>query len=476
MAPTRMVTPQKALRGRSTPMKVAKKHYVLGTPMLGPDHKMAVFANGCFWGSEKGIWRLPYGIISTAVGYAGGFTPNPTYQEVCSGKTGHTEAVQVVYDPSLISFADILRWMWEAHDPCSGMGQGNDRGTQYRSAFYWFDDEQKALILASKGAYEAALGRTITTECAAASDYDKYGGCFFYAEDQHQQYLAKPGARPYCSAKPRCVSLPPFESWAPEELQARHAPKLPEAFWAVHAPKPHCVVRAPDAPIQWPPGEGTEETRGMRGGSRPPKGHRYPLLCDASIMSPKAHGTSPTPVQAELRWGCPRALADRICNFNRHGAERSGSWLGPSSTFSRDEVVAVVRGRSSVCCGLFVSTSLSFERPEGASETIDFRDSNTGRVLFTAPVGRSFHAFVAESRAHGWPSFRDAEVNWERVRCLRNGECVSLDGTHLGHNLPDRRGNRYCINLVSVAGKEPGSREARKASPMPHAENGPEQP
>ena len=158
------------------------------------------------------------------MGYAGGFTPNPTYQEVCSGKTGHTEAVQVVYDPSLISFADILRWMWEAHDPCSGMGQGNDRGTQYRSAFYWFDDEQKALILASKGAYEAALGRTITTECAAASDYDKYGGCFFYAEDQHQQYLAKPGARPYCSAKPRCVSLPPFESWAPEELQARHAP------------------------------------------------------------------------------------------------------------------------------------------------------------------------------------------------------------------------------------------------------------
>ena len=121
-------------------------HYVLKNKMEPPypDHlKVAVFANGCFWGSEKGIWRLPGGgIYTTAVGYAAGFTPNPTYEEACSGMTGHTEAVQVVYDPSKISFVDILRWFWEAHDPTQGMGQGNDRGTQYRSGFYWFDEEQ----------------------------------------------------------------------------------------------------------------------------------------------------------------------------------------------------------------------------------------------------------------------------------------------------------------------------------------------
>merc|ERR1719247_627575 len=217
--------------------------------MAGPwpeKMKVCVFANGCFWGSEKGIWRLPGGgIHSTSVGYAAGFTPNPTYEEACSGLTGHTEAMQIVYDPEKISFVDILRWFWEAHDPTAGMSQGNDVGTQYRSGFYWFDDEQKELILKSKDAYEKALGgRTITTECAAASDYDQYGGVFYYGESYHQQYLAKPMARPYCSAQPQCVSLPSFESWAPAEL-AHHAPKLPEAFWAKHGPKPHCVINAP---------------------------------------------------------------------------------------------------------------------------------------------------------------------------------------------------------------------------------------
>jgi methionine-S-sulfoxide reductase len=108
-----------------------------------------VFANGCFWGSEKGAWRLP-GVFTTACGYAAGFTPNPTYEEVCSGRTGHTEAVQVVFDPTKIAFTDILRWFWESHDPSQGMGQGNDRGTQYRSGLYWMDEEQEALILASK--------------------------------------------------------------------------------------------------------------------------------------------------------------------------------------------------------------------------------------------------------------------------------------------------------------------------------------
>jgi len=253
-----MISPEKALKGRQEKMRIAAKHYVLGNQMEGPwpeGHEVCVFANGCFWGSEKGIWRLPTngpgGILTTAVGYAAGFSPNPSYEECCSGMTGHTEAVQVVFDPTKLSFVDILRWFWEAHDPTCGMGQGNDRGTQYRSGFYWFNDEQKALILASKAAYEKALGRTITTECAPAADYDQYGGVFYYGEDHHQQYLAKPGARPYCSAQPQCVSLPPFESWCPKELQAKHAPKLPDAFWAKHGPKPHCVIRSPHEPIAW---------------------------------------------------------------------------------------------------------------------------------------------------------------------------------------------------------------------------------
>jgi len=247
-----MITPDQALPGRSTPLKVSPTHFVLGTPMQGPwpkGFKVACFANGCFWGSEKGIWRLPGGgIHSTAVGYAAGFTPNPTYEEACSGLSGHTEAVQVVYDPTKISFVDILRWFWEAHDPSQGMGQGNDRGTQYRSGFYWYDDEQKELILKSKAAYEAAIGKRITTEVKAAAEFAQV---FYYAEDYHQQYLAKPGARPYCSAQPLQVCLPPFEQWAPASL-AGHAPKLPEEFWKIHGPKPHCVIRSPHAPIVFP--------------------------------------------------------------------------------------------------------------------------------------------------------------------------------------------------------------------------------
>jgi len=255
-----MVEPSKALPGREQPMQVPDRHYVLGNKMLDlPEgYKVAVFANGCFWGSEKGIWRLPGdGIYTTAVGYCAGFTPNPTYEEACSGLSGHTEGVKVVYDPAKVSFVDILRWFWEAHDPTSGMGQGNDRGTQYRSGFYWFDEEQKALIEASKVAYEKALadaGRgkgAITTEIAAAADYEQYGGLWYYAEQYHQQYLAKPGARPYCSAQPQSVSLPPFESWCPPGLE-HHAPKLPEAFWRLHAPGAGCkVVNAPNEPIEF---------------------------------------------------------------------------------------------------------------------------------------------------------------------------------------------------------------------------------
>eukprot|EP00445_Apocalathium_hangoei_P066996 CAMPEP_0204109536 /NCGR_PEP_ID=MMETSP0361-20130328/1349_1 /ASSEMBLY_ACC=CAM_ASM_000343 /TAXON_ID=268821 /ORGANISM="Scrippsiella Hangoei, Strain SHTV-5" /LENGTH=305 /DNA_ID=CAMNT_0051059309 /DNA_START=12 /DNA_END=927 /DNA_ORIENTATION=+ len=254
-----IITREQALPGRKTKMRVARTHHVLGNPLEGPwpaAMKVLVMASGCFWGSEKGTWRLPGGgIYSTAVGYAAGFTPNPTYEEVGTGQTGSTEAVQVVFDPDKVSAVDILRWFWESHDPTQGMGQGSDRGTMYRSGLYYFDDEQRRLIEASKAAYEVALreaGRgmgNVTTEIRAASDFEQV---FYYAEDYHQQYLAKPGARPYCSAQPQEVPLPPYSEWAPadfsEEERDLHAPKLPEAFWDKHAPTPHCVIRALMAP------------------------------------------------------------------------------------------------------------------------------------------------------------------------------------------------------------------------------------
>jgi len=205
---------------------------------------------GCFWGSEKSIWRLPKGIHSTAVGYCAGFTPNPTYNEACSSMTGHTEGVRVVYNPKEISFVDIMRMFWESHDPTQYMGQGNDRGSQYRSGFYYFNDDQKRLIEASKEAYEKQLGRKITTEVAAAADYDKYGGLWYFAEPYHQQYLAKPGSRPYCSAQPQGVSLAPFETWAPEDLEEKYMPTLPESFWKKHGPVRGCsVVQLSNEPI-----------------------------------------------------------------------------------------------------------------------------------------------------------------------------------------------------------------------------------
>lgn len=257
----RMISPDEALPGRETELPISSTHAVLGTPMKGPwpeGMDMFVFANGCFWGSEKGVWRLPGGgIYATAVGYAGGFTPNPTYEEACSGLTGHTEAVQVVFDPEKISLVDILRWFWEGHDPTQGMGQGNDRGTQYRSGLYFFNDEQRRIFEASKAAYDKALqgvnrGRgSITTEIVAAADFPD-NQVFYYAEDYHQQYLAKPRARPYCSAQPQVVALPDFESWCPEDLQEKYKPKLTEEFWQQHGPTPHCVIMAPNEPILFP--------------------------------------------------------------------------------------------------------------------------------------------------------------------------------------------------------------------------------
>jgi peptide-methionine (S)-S-oxide reductase len=259
-----LISPDKALPGRAQRMPNIDglRHYVLGNKLeeVPQGMEVAVFANGCFWGSEKGIWRLPQGIHSTAVGYCAGFTPNPSYEEACSTRTGHTEGVRVVYDPTQVSFVDILRWFWEAHDPCSGMGQGNDRGSQYRSGFYYFNDEQEQLIKASKDAYEKVLEsktgqkRAITTEIESSEDYTQYGGLWYYGEAYHQQYLSKPGARPYCSAQPQGVSLPEYDEWCPfpegSDLREKHRPTLPKSFWDKHAPKRGCsVVSAPNEPI-----------------------------------------------------------------------------------------------------------------------------------------------------------------------------------------------------------------------------------
>ena len=195
-----------ALTGRADKMPVPARHAVLGTPLEGPfaeGSEIAVFGMGCFWGAERKFWQLP-GVISTAVGYAGGFTPNPTYREVCSGGTGHTEVVQVVFDPTKVSYEALLKVFWESHDPTQGMRQGNDTGTQYRSAIYTHGDAQRRAALASKAAFQSALAErrygAITTEIAEA-------GPFYYAEDYHQQYLAK-NPDGYCGLGGTGVSCP----------------------------------------------------------------------------------------------------------------------------------------------------------------------------------------------------------------------------------------------------------------------------
>lgn len=186
----RLPTATEALPGRATPMVISNRHYVNGHPLQPPFAAalhQAMFGMGCFWGAEKRFWSLP-GVYTTAVGYAGGITPNPSYKEVCSGLTGHNEVVLVVYDPSQIDYEELLRVFWESHDPTQGMRQGNDVGTQYRSGIYTFDSEQEATAQSSKEKFQAALrdaGRgVITTEILPVS-------AFYYAEDYHQQYLAK---------------------------------------------------------------------------------------------------------------------------------------------------------------------------------------------------------------------------------------------------------------------------------------------
>ena len=197
---------EEALPGRAQKMRVPDKHFVNGNRLEPPSPsglETVVVAMGCFWGAERVFWQLP-GVYTTAVGYAGGYTPNPTYEEVCSGRTGHTEVVLVVYDPKKVSFETLLKTFWESHDPTQGMRQGNDVGTQYRSAIYCSTPEQKKLAEASAKAYEAALKakghEAITTEIKDAPP-------FYYAEDYHQQYLAKnPGG--YCGLGGTGVSCP----------------------------------------------------------------------------------------------------------------------------------------------------------------------------------------------------------------------------------------------------------------------------
>jgi len=198
------------LPGRSESMAITDRHYVNGKNLKPPFEAgthQAVFGLGCFWGAERCFWQLD-GVITTAVGYAGGSTPNPTYHEVCSGRTGHTEAVLVVFDPARISYEKLLQVFFESHDPTQGMRQGNDVGTQYRSAIYTFDDSQSEAAKTFAELYETALKRSgyraVTTEIAAAGE-------FFYAEDYHQQYLAKnPGG--YCGLGGTGVACPGMES------------------------------------------------------------------------------------------------------------------------------------------------------------------------------------------------------------------------------------------------------------------------
>ena len=203
---TKMPTPEEALPGRTERMPVPAKHYVLGTPLEPPfpeGFERAVFGMGCFWGAERGFWQLD-GVYTTAVGYAGGYTPNATYEEVCSGRTGHAEVVLVVFDPAKVSYEELLKRFWEGHDPTQGMRQGNDVGSQYRSAIYTSSDAQRQAALASRDRYQERLSaegyRDITTEIEDEPE-------FYYAEDYHQQYLAKnPGG--YCGLGGTGVSCP----------------------------------------------------------------------------------------------------------------------------------------------------------------------------------------------------------------------------------------------------------------------------
>ena len=203
---TKLLPHESTLPGRATPMHVPQQHFINGRPLKPPfpeGIQLAQFGLGCFWGAERVFWEAP-GVYTTAVGYAGGDTPNPSYEEVCSGLTNHTEAVLVAFDPKVVSYDDLLKLFWESHDPTQGMRQGNDAGTQYRSAIYTYGEDQKRAALASRDMYQEALKKRgfgpITTEIKPAGE-------FYYAEDYHQQYLGK-NPNGYCGLGGTGVSCP----------------------------------------------------------------------------------------------------------------------------------------------------------------------------------------------------------------------------------------------------------------------------
>ena len=205
--PAVLPTPETALPGRDRPLATAETHFVSGRPLKGavPEgYAVATFALGCFWGAERLFWRLP-GVYLTSVGYSGGFTENPTYEEVCSGRTGHAEAVEVVFDPNAVSYADLVRLFFESHDPTQGMRQGNDVGTQYRSAIFVHDEAQRAVAEAARDAYAKALAQA--GRAAAITTTIEPAGPYYFAEDYHQQYLAKnPGG--YCGLGGTGIACP----------------------------------------------------------------------------------------------------------------------------------------------------------------------------------------------------------------------------------------------------------------------------
>jgi len=231
---------QQADRSQASDGPSPTLHAVLGTPIEAQPldgQQEAVFGCGCFWGAEKGFWRLP-GVITTAVGYAGGQLANPSYDQVCSGRTGHSEVVRVVWDPAQIDFSDLLKLFWECHDPTQGDRQGNDRGSQYRSVIYVDSASLLSLATASRDAYQTLLGAagfgSITTEI-------KTNQPLHFAETYHQQYLAKPGARPYCSAQPSGQRLGTFEG-----SNYKLDPRVWDAYdWSIS----HCVLRGDNSPI-----------------------------------------------------------------------------------------------------------------------------------------------------------------------------------------------------------------------------------
>lgn len=395
------------------------RHFVLGTPLdtkVKPSgFEAAVFATGCFWGAEKGFWRLP-GVYSTAccnvplpAVLQGGPDDN-------SDSAVHVEAVRVVFDPLRIAYADLLQWFWQCHDPTQADGQGNDKGPTYQSVIFVENKEQRELAELSRIAYQSALREAVYT--AEITTLVEELLALTLADPHHQQYLAKAGARAYCSARPLPVQLPAFKGGWGETRLASFAPKLGPAFWREHGPLQSSVLGAPDTQIEWSPAKEDKEFYGVA----------VAILGSEELMTQKANGTTESGPQTTLRWGCSTKLADEICCRNREGAERAGYFL--STTFMKAEALEA----------------------SGKVE-VTFCDSVTGKALFVAPRGRTWEEFVDESRRHGWPSFRDEEIVTENVRMLPNGETVSTSGTHLGHNLPDAHGNRYCINLVAIAGK-----------------------